>query len=145
MSKKITLKLDEMIEAMENHNNYIKHYIDLETGEIIFTADDYFIEDIENENEIMINEEPERYCFIDPVDSDEAFKIMENFVHDISDKQIQDSFYKSIYRSKPFRHFKDTLSEHPELQSKYHDYHREHMNLLIEEWLEDKSISADLI
>ncbi len=145
MSKKINIKLQEMIDAMENHNEYIRHYIDLENGEIIFTADEYFIEDIENENDILIAENPEQYCFIEIIDSDEAFKIMESFVHNIDDKTIQDVLYKSIYRPKPFRSFKETLANYPDLKEKYRSYHQEQMSMYVEEWLDEKNIFAALI
>jgi hypothetical protein len=54
--------------------------------------------------------------FIEPIESNESFKIMEDFTSGLPDDIINNKLSTALSKRKPFRHFKDELYDFPEVQ-----------------------------
>lgn len=114
--KKIRLVLDSILYYMEDASAFANpHYIDLVEGEVVSPDldDDTAREDVENE---------ERYFCIEPITSNEGYEIMQDFVASVESDEIRDHLIDAIEQKKPFRNFKDTITEYPDIESRFHKY-----------------------
>lgn len=74
---------------------------------------------------------------IDPVDSREGFRDMEEFTGTVQNPQVQDPLIRALNHSKPFRNFKDELNRHPQLSEQWYAFHDAAMKVRAIEWLRD--------
>ncbi|XAS68396.1 UPF0158 family protein [Micrococcaceae bacterium Sec5.7] len=111
-------------------------WLDPQTGEIGFwvsgTADesDESDEDLEERGAIRV----------EPVSSHESYSDMEDFIAGVDDAQARDLLSRAIERQRPFRHFKDTLLEFPELREGWFAFHDRTMRRRAIEWLVDVGV-----
>ena len=87
------------------------HYLDTETGEVVFIG--------EGMDEALIPpdfEDNPRYQRIEPIESQDAFRIMQDFVETVQDAAMAARLTAALERSKPFRRFKDALLDDPALR-----------------------------
>lgn len=74
---------------------------------------------------------------IDPLESREAYRDMEEFISTVQDTHHKERLERSIDRSKPFRHFKDALYQFPEEVTQWHAFHDAVMKVRAIAWLRD--------
>ena len=86
---KIQTYKEEIIYALEDHGDFHGWVLNKKTGEIIQVFEDGFGEDVDDLTYDKIDEDPERYLFIEPIESRESFRIMESFIETLSDIKIQ--------------------------------------------------------
>jgi predicted nucleotidyltransferase len=124
------LDLDALAEALEDHSDFIRWFIDPATGEILPWSDD------------MDGPSPEdagaRY--VDPVPSYEAYEDMRDFVAGVAERQAADLLARAIEGRGAFRRFKDTLFEFPDLREAWFRFHDVRMRRRAVEWLEDAGL-----
>lgn len=137
----LTLQADELITAFEGNNYGMHHFLDRQTGELLFISDDIPTEDVQE----RIDEDIERYAAIEPVPSHESFQIMENFVESLPGGKARRDLANAINQHKPFRRFKDTLLAYPDLREQWFRFHEQAFIEIIKEWLEDHKIEATVI
>lgn len=77
---------------------------------------------------------------IDPIESYEAFGDMEAFIAGVTDAQCRESLTRSIDHGKPFRHFKDTIHQFPEVPARWNEFHDAVMNVRAIEWLGENEL-----
>ncbi len=77
---------------------------------------------------------------IDPLDTDEAYKDMADFISTLEDSNDRAGLSQAIERSKPFRHFKDALEHLPEVQTQWHNYHAQLMHARAIQWLRNSCL-----
>lgn len=114
--KKIRLFLDPILYYMEDTSGFASaYYIDLEKGEVVSpdVDNDISYEDVENEK---------RYFGIQPITSDEGYEIMQDFAASVQSDEIRDHLIDALERKKPFRSFKDALTEYPDIESEFYGY-----------------------
>jgi hypothetical protein len=114
--KKIRLFLDPVLYYMEDRSGFASsHYIDLIKGEVVSpdVDDDITYEDVENS---------ERYFCVEPITSDEGYEIMQDFVASIESDEIRDHLIDTLERKKPFRNFKDAITEYPDIETQFYEY-----------------------
>lgn len=114
--KKIKLFLDPILFYMEDTSGFaVTHYIDLTTGEVVSPDldDDISDEDVKD---------GKRYFFISPIGSHEGYGIMKDFVGTIESEEIQNRLYEALERRKPFRSFKNAVSEYPDMDKLFYEY-----------------------
>ncbi len=116
MGEKKLLKVDlgELAEAM-NYGGYdTEYYLDMETGDIIPVCDAY--EDMEEFAEAFkaIEDESERYVYIDKVESWDAYRDMEEFISTVKDEQLRKLLLVAIDGKGAFSRFKNVIWEYPE-------------------------------
>jgi hypothetical protein len=134
----LKIDLDELIFALETNDPMIDSYLDLETGDVVTTVDGNVEDDIAD----LLEEHPERFCFIRPLPSREAFRIMENFAEEVEQNGIRARLFNALGSRHPFRTFKDVLQDYPELRVEWFAFNNEAMRELAERWLEEEEIAA---
>lgn len=135
---RLTIDLDELIEALtfRFELSESQNFLDLETGEIVFVCDE-------------IGEPPEdiedgtRYRLIEPIESHQAFEIMEDFVDTLAPGKAKDRLSRALDGRKPFRHCKDTLLDYPDVRQAWFQFERAAHRRLAEEWCHDQGIEVE--
>ena len=145
--KQIRINIDELLIAMADHSGMIAWFIDLETGELLPSIHDapYEIEDFGQELHKKMIKEQDRYLKVPPVESSEAFRIMEDFIGSISDKEAQQALLAAISRKRPFRNFKRALRRLPDIREMWFEFHKEAMVLAAEVFLKKHNVNYVLI
>ena len=114
--KKIKLFLDPILYYMEDSSGFASsHYIDLFKGEVVTPDldDDINDEDVEDED---------RYLYIAPIASHEGYEMMQDFAASLESDEIRGLLFDALERKKPFRNFKDTLADYPDIEKKFYEY-----------------------
>jgi hypothetical protein len=141
MPKKLKIDLEELIFAMQSRDSWYDHYLDLKTGRIIIDDDEEFPGE---DGEAFDKNDQERYLFIDPFESNDGFRLMEEFIEGLENREAKGKLLKSISGAKPFRNFKDALSEFPETREDWFKFEEGKMNQYAVEWLKEKEIEISL-
>jgi hypothetical protein len=136
----LKIKRDDIIEALTSSCDMLGEgwFLDTETGDILLNAEGH--EDLPDDME-----DNPRYLSIDPVLSHESFQIMEDFVDDLGDTEEAGHLRDALNRPKPFRRFKDTLLDFPELREAWFAFEQKELARLAEEWCEENAIKAEWV
>jgi hypothetical protein len=138
--KTIHVDMDELIFAMQNHDGLIDNYLDTETGTIIPLGDDLDILDDDEWGEKIEEDESGRFLYIKPFDSQDGYRIMEDFIESLTDTEVKQKLSNAIQMSKPFRRFKDQLLAYPEIRERWFTYEEKQLREYILGWLADNGI-----
>ena len=139
----ITILKEDLIYAMEDHGGEHNWYLDKETGEIFFVSE--YDSDEDDEYAQKVEEYPDRYICIDPLESRDSYRIMEDYIFSLSDPTAKRSLENAISRRRPFSNFKDALYDFPEIQKQWFIYHDNAVLQISKEWLEFEKIDFRLI
>ena len=126
--------------ALEDNDPESCHYLDRQTGEILFANPNADTQEVE----AVVEAEPERYLLIDPVPSSVGWNILQEFVAQLSEGEAQEWLARAIQGDRPFRRFKDTLLDYPVVGEAWFHYHQQALLQLARKWLEDEGIEAEL-
>ena len=140
---KTQIDLDELVFVLEWHSDETASYLDVETGQIVAVSD--LLDDEDSQSQDEIEENPGRYRYIEPIDSNESFRIMARFVDSLPEGEAQKVLAKSLQRRSPFRNFKDDLYEFGDVQKQWYKFHNEQLVQMAKEWLEAEEIDAELV
>lgn len=105
-----TIDLEELTWALNSRGPLREcgHWLNLESGTILFLigpdADDKGDADPRDDG---------RWLFIEPIESSEAFRVMEDFVDQCGDDGLARALGEALQQRKSFRRFKDVLAAHP--------------------------------
>lgn len=107
---KLRIDLDDLIIALTWRGELYdsRYWLDRESGELIFVSDGV----PEDELPADLEDNP-RYLAIDPLDSSEGFRVMEDFVAGLDDERLAARLDSALRQRKPFRNFKNVLHYHP--------------------------------
>lgn len=130
--KTLPIDLGWLTMALEDNSLEHRHYLDLQTGNVILVSD--YSEDPEAD-EAEIEENPDRYLFIEPLEGGEGFRVMEDFVDSLPEGEARRDLMRVLGRAKPFRNFKEALRDWPELREKWFVFHNERLEARAREWL----------
>jgi predicted nucleotidyltransferase len=124
------IDLGGLTEALEDHSEFLRWFIDPSSGNIIPWSED------------MDESHPEERgaIFINPISSSESYKDLRDFVDRVSDRRAADLLSRSIEGRGAFRRFKDTLFEFPELRQSWFAFHDTRMRRRAIEWLSDMGL-----
>lgn len=124
---------DQLIWALSDISGMAEYYLDLETGDIVDTFTDAMdVLDICEEDL-----ESDRFWYINPMSSDEAYTFMVEFIETVTDDDLKRQLSIAINGRGAFRMFKDTLLEYPEERERWFAFRDEKMNNYADEWLKD--------
>jgi hypothetical protein len=137
----LAVNAGELAEALENHLDNGSWMLNLETGEVILVPGRMVDEEPEDDEDF---EDAEKFLPILPIPSHEGFRIMEDFVATLPDSEGSRSLERALGHTRPFRGFKDTLLDFPELRERWFKYHDGRMVEKAQEWLEDNLPGASL-
>ncbi len=140
---RIQIDTDMLICALEDHNFEVHYYLDIKTGEIVTLTD----LDIPEEDELResLDKDKDRYIYIEPIDSRESYAIMERFVYQLPEGKSKNNLTEALKQRKPFRQFKDTLHDYPDIREKWFQYHNQEIKKIAREWLQYNNIDAELL
>jgi len=82
----------------------------------------------------------ERWLFIEPIESSEAFRVMEDFVDQCGDDRLARALGQALQQRKPFRRFKDVLAAHPAQREAWFSFERQAMEVIARRWCEQHDI-----
>jgi hypothetical protein len=122
------LDLGALAEALEDHSDVLRWFIDPITGEVRPWSQD--MEDVPDP------EDSGAYC-IEPIPSFEAYSDMQDFVERVPDRRAADLLSRAIEGRGAFRRFKDTLYEFPDLREMWFKFHDIRMRRRAVDWLVD--------
>jgi hypothetical protein len=157
--KRLKIDLDEIAFAMSDSSRDINdHYLDIETGEL-YAVDTHLVRQIEEGEQLK--DVPEwmeelvpvaravvagdrRYRRIPEVYSDEAYRVIEDFIYgEVEDEAARSRLDEASHGRGAFRRFKDALEEFPELRERWLEYETERHREWVREWLEEIGIEAE--
>jgi hypothetical protein len=138
---KLTVNKEILLMALDDHSLEHSHYLDLQTGNILFFSD---YGDNDEEALARLEEDPDRFLTIEPVESHEAFHYMEEFVVNLPEGKARLSLSRALSGKKPFRRFKDALAEFPDLRDQWFAFQDQALLRYAKEWLEDEGVDAEL-
>jgi hypothetical protein len=129
--------MDELIDAYLDNNFEHPYYLDLHTGEVILDMDEMYTgepgidwDDEENED---------KYICIPKIDSNEAFRIMENFSQS-KQSDPKGKLFDALGGNKPFRRFKDMLYE-LNMWEEWNNYQNKYAEKEIQSWMEEAELN----
>lgn len=133
--KEIRIDTDTLLYALEDRSMERGYFLDWETGKI-----EVLFYDIEKEDEDELLEEQietaekGRYTRIDPLEPEESFTIMEQFISTLENNKAAASLLRALCGNKPFRRFKDALSNFPEIREEWFSFKQEKLK----EWIKEE-------
>jgi hypothetical protein len=139
----LLIDAEELIMALEYHGHESQYFLDLQTGEVLFLVDEAYVGPNE-ELEMQIEAEPDRYRAIDPFPSSVGWQVMAEFIEQLPISEARERLPRAIERSHPFRQFKDMLLDYPKIREQWFAFHERAMLQLAREWLEDEGIEGEL-
>lgn len=116
----LPVDLEELSMVLEGDPVHGGGRIDLRTGEVWpQPAIDYAQEVGEIDEE---DDDPDRWLWVDCEGSRAGYRDMEWFIGDLDDPALADRLARAISGRGAFRRFKDMLSEHPGLMTRWHAF-----------------------
>ncbi len=138
MDEKKNLKIDmqDLTMAMEQNSYEEEYFLDLETGEILFTSDALDEEDNDAVRK-KIDDDPDRFEEVPKADSREGYQDMEDFIETVEDEHIAEVLSTAIEGRGAFRRFKDTLIRYPDQRERWFKFKDDLMQKRALEWLDE--------
>ncbi len=131
--------MDELIDAYLDNDFEHPYFLDLQTGEVILDLDESYTgepgidwEDEENED---------RYTDVRKIDSDEAYSVRMKFAQQ-TDSDPKMKLFDALEGHKPFRRFKDVLSE-LDIWEEWDSFERRYAEEEIKLWMEHDKLNYD--
>ena len=116
------------------------NYLDTETGDLILVSDGV------DEDMIPADlEDNPRYLLIEPIESRDGFRVMEDFVATIDDDAVAERLTSALQRPKPFRRFKDAVSDDLALRDAWFAFEEAAEARMASEWCEVHSIDVEWV
>lgn len=132
------MRLLDLATALEDHDREsTTYYFDSHSGEIVFLTEDGRGSDKRWD---IVSNSVGRFIEIEPMDSRNGHRIMQNFVSTLPPTGLQEKLKWSLEGAKPFRRFRETLAEDQALRKRWFEFHHEAMQKIALEWLADHDI-----
>jgi len=134
----LTIDLEELTWALNSRDplGESRHWLNLESGTILSligpNADGEADEDPRDDD---------RWLFIEPIESSEAFRVMEDFVDQCGDDRLARALWQALQQRQPLRRFKDLLAAHPAQREAWLAFERQAMEAIARRWCEEHDIS----
>ena len=134
----LTIDLEELTWALNSRDplGECSHWLNIESGTILSLVGP----DADGE----ADEDPrgdDRWLFIEPIESSEAFRVMEDFVDQCGGDRLARALGQALQQRKPFRRFKDLLAAHPAQREAWFTFERQAIEAIARRWCEDHCIS----
>jgi len=125
---------------MEDGSYENEHFLDLETGEILFVSE--YMDDEESEKlKERIEEDFKRYERIPKAESHEGYQDMVDFIATVDNEHLVELLEVAINGKGALRRFKDVLLNYPEEGERWFQFKDERMEQRALEWLEDIDVT----
>jgi hypothetical protein len=140
---RITIDAEDLIMALQSNDFGFAHYLDSSTGEVVFLGDEDVVEE-DAQLRSLLEDDPDRFVGIVPISSSESWQIMADFIEQLTPGVIAERLSDALRHRKPFRSFKDTLLNYPDLREDWFAFEFRRMLEIAREWLADVGIEAEL-
>jgi len=138
--KALKINLDELCEAMDDSSYEREYYLDLNTGEVLFTSD--YMDDKESlKLKDRIEKDFDRYEHIPKAESREGYEDIVDFIATVEDERLAELLEVAINGKGAFRRFKDVLLNYPEERERWFEFKDDRMRERAREWLDDIDVS----
>lgn len=134
----IKVDIEELIMALESQAEFGEFFLDKESGEIILISD-YADDDADTKRQ-ELDEQPDRFLYIEPIPSHTGWDIMEDFVRTVKNHDAQATLERARSGRKPFRSFKDELLRFSDIREQWFAYHTGRMTEIARDWLEENEV-----
>ncbi len=173
---KLNLKvnLEDLKDAFSSAFDEMRHYFDLETGEVILVTSDTrhqleaLLETTESETVEAVNEAIQsenipgwqkdflysavlvefgfnsRFIEIPQTDSRQGYEDMEFFIETVTNRYLRELLQVAIRGKGAFRRFKDVLATYPQERERWFQFHDERLHQRVLDWLEMEGINPIL-
>lgn len=129
------VKLGVILDAIEMADDNYTYFLDLETGESVFLADELTTGLDNGGLEDAIDENPERYLRLPTKFEIHEYHIMEEFIWTLKGERA-DKLACAIRGRRAFRRFKDMI-DRMEISQQWYDFQAEYYRKLAIEWCRD--------
>ncbi|MFT6861452.1 MAG: hypothetical protein ACJAVK_000004 [Akkermansiaceae bacterium] len=139
--KKLPIDLSDFVEAMTFYGDMpdAGAYLNIKTGEIIHFMDPGISGE---ENDLALEERPDDFLLIKQLDSHDGFQIMESYLTTLEEGEAQKALTRDLSRPRPFRNFKDTLQEFPDLREAYFTHENTEFEKVAQRFLQAHDIKV---
>ena len=137
----LCIRADELIMAFEDYGTGLQHFFDRQTGEVLSILE----EDMEEEDAMRLEAEPDRYLLIEPVPSSVGYEIMSDFAGSLPEGKVPRELRAALQQRHPFRRFKDVLLNYPSVREDWFRFHEQAFMKIIEEWLDDYGVEVAVV
>jgi len=149
----LTVKLNEIVEALESATEELAYYLDKRTGEIILVTnedmqaaeDDELISeypDWQRESILKAREvlrDPDHFLQLPDQFDIHEYQIMEDFCIQFEDRDIGQELHRLIKGSGAFRRFKNAIREMT-VEKAWYEFKRTELEKIAIEWLDEHAI-----
>jgi hypothetical protein len=137
----LCIRADELIMAFEDYGTNLQHFFDCQTGEVLSVLE----EDMEEEDAMRLEAEPDRYLLIEPVPSSVGYEIMSDFAGSLPEGKVARELAAALQQRHPFRRFKDVLLNYPSVREDWFRFHEQAFMKIIKEWLDDYGVEVAVV
>jgi hypothetical protein len=134
----LTIDLEELSWALNSRDplGECSHWLNLDSGTILSQIGPDAFDEADGDPR-----DDDRWLFIEPIESSEAFRVMEDFVDQCGDDRLGRALGHALQERKPFRRFKDALAAHPAQREAWFAFERQAMEAIARRWCADHGIS----
>lgn len=118
--EKMTIKLEQVIEAIEMSDDFFTSFWDTKTGETVYLADPLLNGETDEVLAAEIENDPKRFLRFPTKYEIHEYRIMEDFIEQLSPGKVQSNLSYSIREKGAFRRFKESIRYHG-LEQQWYD------------------------
>ncbi len=139
-TKTLKIALDELCWALEDRSAESSWVLDTETGDLLLISDVVDDDDLPVPRTEMEDDDTGRFLWIEPEESHEAFRDMEDFVATVSAAQLRGLLEVAISGKGAFRRFKDVLARSPAELERWFGFRQRRLEARARQWLAENDI-----
>lgn len=144
--QKLKIEWGEFEFALENRDPLcgdVCSYLDRQTGQVMMRFfDDAKDEELDAEIDA---DSSDRYLPIEPLDSHESFRIMEDFTMSLPESALKSRLVEALSRNKPFRRFRNIVDQDLMLRNAWFAFREAAHRQYARDWLEFRGIEPEWI
>ena len=140
----LPIDLEMLQEALDNASYEMAYYIDKETGEILFSTEDFPLEALPGKtaSEAEIQAFEQRYLAIPMAQSRDGYGDMEDFIATVEDPVLRGKLEVAIDGKGAFRRFKNVLLGEPAERKRWFEFKDECSRWRALRWLKIEGIKV---
>lgn len=135
----MTIRLQQVIQAIEEADDVFTSFWDTKTGETVYLADSLMTGEMDETLAAEIERAPERYLRFPSKNDIHQYRIMEGFIDQLSPGKAQDELARAIRGKGAFRRFKQSVRYHG-LEQRWYDYLAEAYRELAIRWCAEEGL-----
>ena len=137
----MTIPLKQVIQAIEEANEVFTSFWDTESNKTVYLVDPLMTDMTEDDKALAaaIEDMPERFLRFPTKYEIHQYRIMENFIDQLSSRKAQEELAHAIRGKGAFRRFKQSVRYHG-LEQRWYDYLAEAYRELAIRWCEEEGL-----